>query len=63
MHSQRIEESADGGDVVVGEGGVVTTERLAGVISGALGKRAVSNGGVGGIERFNGQTLMKTSRS
>ena len=51
-----MSEAADRSDVVVASGGVVATEGLAKFIAGALGKAAVSTGGVvgGGNGSFDG---------
>lgn len=56
LAGETVSEAADRSDVVVASGGVVATEGLAKFIAGALGKAAVSTGGVvgGGNGSFDG---------
>lgn len=60
IDGEKVEEAADGKDVVVGEGkgSGVTTEGLAGFIAGAFGKTtAVATGAVGGNGSFGGEVF------
>lgn len=57
ISGETISEASDRSDLVLASGGVVTTEGLAQLIAGALGKTAASTGSVGGNTSFDGQTF------